>query len=542
MRICAFQPKYPFLAAETDEYIRFLLETMDQCYESMDLIVLPECCNAPSKYANKEEFFSYVKKNTQVLLDKARETAIRCNAIISMNLYYGPLEKLRNETLVFNSSGEICYTYCKQHLPEPEVYENRVDDSYTYEYHPLSVVEIQGIRFGFLTCYDAYFNEFIANMARENLDVILYPSHQRGEKEYILEMEARNIAFNCNAYVIRSSISMGKGSDCGGNTMVVAPDGQVLACINQEVGTLVCDIEPKQKHYHCNAYGNEDILTQEFIERCRKPWAYRPAGPTTVPGENHTAYPRVCSHRGFNKYAPENTMAAFGISVALGADELEMDVWPTKDHRFVVCHDDSVDRTSNGTGKICDLTWDEISRFDIGGKSSPVLTGLKFPLFDEVLQKFSNQVIINLHIKSVGEVEEYNHDDFRRLVDLIYQYDCQRHVYIAGEEDVLRTAKKLAPELPRCALDRHKDFKLVELAKEYGCTKVQLCKNRTQYFFNQEMIDDAKAAGIHCNLFWSNDPEETMRMLEMGVNTILTDDYLRIAAVVEQYRQKMSQK
>lgn len=539
MKVCAFQPLYPYLAEDTDQYIRFLLQTLDECDESLDLIVLPECCNAPAVYRSNEEFFSYVSKNTEVLMEKAKQTAKRCNAIVSVNLYTGELGQLRNTTVVVGRNGEVCHAYLKLHLPESETVGNRVDKSYTSDYGPLSVAEIEGVRYGFVTCYDAYFNEYICNMARHKLDVILYPSHQRGEKRHILDMEARNMAFNCNAFVIRSSVSMGEDCDCGGNTMVVAPDGTVVDCIGQTVGTLVCDIDPKQKHMHCNGYGQEDIPTQEFVERRRRPWAYRAAGPATIPGERELPYPRACSHRGFNTFAPENSMAAFGAAVALGAPELELDVWATKDHQLVVCHDPTVDRTSNGTGKIYEMTWDEIKKLDTGAKYNPVLSGMRFPLLEDVLRKFSNQVILNIHIKSVGkDVVEYDHDDFRRLVDLIYQYDCQNHVYIAGEEDVLRTAVKLAPELPRCALDRYQDFKLVELAKEFGCEKVQLYRNRKQYYFNQAMIDDAHAHNIRCNVFWSDDPEETMRMLEMGIDTILTNDYLRIAAVVEEFRRR----
>ena len=542
MKVCAFQPWYPYQAQETDAYVQDLKKMLNECDESLDLIVLPECCNAPTRYKDKEEFYSYIRKHTQLVLDMAQATAKRCHAIVAVNIYDGPVHKLRNATVVIDRDGEKRYTYYKQHLPEGETAGGRVDDSYTFEYRPLSVAEIEGVRYGFLTCYDAYYNEFIAEMARHNLDIILYPSYQRGETDHILQMEAKNIAFNCNAFVIRSSVSMGKDSGCGANTMVVSPDGSIMSCIGQDVGRLICEIDPKTKHSHCNGYGYQDVPTQSFVERRRRPWAYRAAGPFTVPGDKDTTYPRVCSHRGFNKFAPENSMAAFGLAVALGATEIELDVWPTKDGRLVVCHDKSVDRVSNGSGKICDLTWEEIQKLDIGEKHDPVLTGLRIPLLDEVLRKFSNQVIMNIHIKSPSaDAEEYDHDTFRRLVDLIYQYDCQNHVYIAGEEDVLRTAAELAPELPRCALDRHKDFQLVKLAKRYGCAKVQLCKHRGEYYFNHEMVAEAAAAGIGCTVFYSVDPEETRWMLEMGIDTILTNDYLRISAVVEDFRKSIAE-
>ena len=59
-----------------------------------------------------------------------------------------------------------------------------------------------------------------------------------------------------------------------------------------------------------------------------------------------------CSHRGFNSVAPENTLPAFASAVSLGAEEIEFDLWPTADGEIVVCHDPTVDRTTDGTGSI----------------------------------------------------------------------------------------------------------------------------------------------------------------------------------------------
>ena len=58
------------------------------------------------------------------------------------------------------------------------------------------------------------------------------------------------------------------------------------------------------------------------------------------------------------------------------------------------------------------------------------------------------------------------------------------------------------------------------------------------YYFDKAMVDAAAEAGIRCNVFWSDDSEETSWMLEMGIDTILTNDYLRIAAVVEEFKKK----
>ena len=73
-----------------------------------------------------------------------------------------------------------------------------------------------------------------------------------------------------------------------------------------------------------------------------------------------------CSHRGFNSIAPENTLPAFGAAAALGADEIELDLWPSADGKIMVCHDPSIDRTTNKSGKIIDLTSDKIREADAG--------------------------------------------------------------------------------------------------------------------------------------------------------------------------------
>lgn len=531
MKVCSIQPPYPYTSNDIAAHQAFILREMDRCDESMDLILLPECCNAPTGFESPEAFCACIAAVTQPLLDKAQQTARRCHALVGINLYTGKDGSYRNTTLLFDRKGNLRGQYKKQHLPLSELRNPCIDHSYLSRVQAPYVVEIDGLRFGFLTCYDCYFNEFIARMAAEQLDIVLMSAYQRGERADMLETEVKNIAYQCNAYGIRSSVSMG-GADYlyGANSMIAAPDGRILGNLGQAPGRLVCEFDPHFKFTRCAGFGQETMRNEDFIAQGRIPWNYRAAGPATMPGDAELGYPRVCSHRGFNTIAPENTMPAFGASVALGAVEIEMDIWPTRDHKLIVCHDRSVDRTSDGHGMISELAWDEISRMNIGAKYAPEFNGLRFPLFEDTLRAFSRQAIINLHIKSAGKDQAYNPDDFACILDLLRRYDMQEHVYISGEEDVLRTAARMAPDMPRCALDGKRDFQLVKLAKEYGCKKLQLFRSKTCDYFNQAMIDEANAAGIRCNLFWSDDPLEAEEMINRGVSTILTNDYLRVAS------------
>ena len=74
------------------------------------------------------------------------------------------------------------------------------------------------------------------------------------------------------------------------------------------------------------------------------------------------------AHRGFSRLYPENTALAFEKAVEAGADGIELDVHLTKDNAVVVIHDESIDRTSDGTGFLCDLTLEELKQFDFSGK------------------------------------------------------------------------------------------------------------------------------------------------------------------------------
>src|SRR5690606_9602040 len=97
-----------------------------------------------------------------------------------------------------------------------------------------------------------------------------------------------------------------------------------------------------------------------------------------VLSEREQKYPRLCSHRGFNSVAPENSLPALAMAVALGAEEIEFDLWPTKDGDLVVCHDTTVDRTSNGTGKLTELEMADIRKLDMGSWFDPRFKGTWF--------------------------------------------------------------------------------------------------------------------------------------------------------------------
>ncbi|MBO7742178.1 MAG: hypothetical protein J6S21_06450, partial [Victivallales bacterium] len=471
MKLCAIQIPFAYSQAEADASVDFLISQLKSCDADCDLILTPEYSNGPATF-EKGACIPYTVSRNDELISVARETAKRCNAIVAVNHVREAEPGLfRNTTTVFGRDGEEAGCFYKQHLPRAEANVNLLDESYTFEFRAPEIVEVDGIRLGFLICYDTYFTEYICHLAYRHPDIVLVSSFQRGERQDVLRMQNRNIAFTCNSYVLRASVSMGENAEVGGCSLAATPEGDIIDDFGSKCGIFTAEIaDPKHKLMRSNSFGGAMIPNDRFLTQGRTPWAYRTCGSPVIPGDHQVPYPRVCAHRGFNTVLPENTMPAFGAAIALGAPEIELDVRFSKDRVAMVCHDPTLDHTSNGTGQLSDYTLEELRNFDFGIKAGEHFGGMKIPTFEEVLSQFSRQAIINLHIKS----DESSHDaefpdwQMEQIVELLERYDMLDHVYFMGAPDVMRSAIKHAPDIPRCIGAFPDPWDIVERGIKYG--------------------------------------------------------------------------
>ncbi len=538
MKVCVLQPKYSFNDLDIDSCFNGLLEMLDGCDESMDIIVLPEYSDAPADVHGKPGLYGAFDKYNKTLLEKVSATARRCNSIVFVNAGCMCDGGIRNTTYAFDRNGNLITKYFKAHPAPSEVRTNdeggyEVDVAYSYETAEPMIMEREGLRFAFLTCYDFYFYENFARIARENVDIIIGCSLQRTDTHEALSIINKFLCYNTNAYLIRASVSLGENSRVCGCSMVVSPKGEILLNMESSAGLGVCDIDPHEKYYKAAGHGGSPKAHYQYMEEGRRPWLYRNGGASVVPFDSVMPYPRLCAHRGFSTAAPENTMPAFGAAVALGAEEIEFDLWSTTDGVLVSCHDDTLDRVSNGHGKIYEHTYEELSKLDFGIKSADKFGGLKITTFEEILQKFSGRVIMNIHVK-IWDYKLEN-DMLEEIVALIRKYDCERHVYFMTSNDLaIKKAMEYAPDIKCCVgWDGNRDpMSIVDRAISLGAYKVQLFKP----YFNQESVNKAHANGILCNVFWSDKPDEALEFLEMGIDTILTNDYLKIKNHTETFR------
>ena len=526
IKACVMQPPYALDVADIEKSMQWEFDALKKCDPSLDLIVLPEASDRQARVGSREQAVAAAKKYNAPLLAACAETAKRCQATVFVNaLDFTPTGE-RNTTFAFDKTGACVGKYDKEHLTAGEWKKFGFDESYMWKWTEPKILEIDGVRYAFLTCYDFYFYENFANIARLKPDVIIGCSHQRSDPHPILEMIGKFLAYNTGAYLVRASVSMGLDSPVGGGSMVVAPSGEMLGNMFSRVGTLTVEFDPHAKYLKPMGYGNPPGLHSTYIEVGRRPWKYRPAGSAIIPGYRDAAKAlpkRLCAHRGFRTVAPENSLPAFGSAVALGATEIEFDLWWTKDGEIVSIHDATLDRVSNGTGKVFDHTYEELLKLDFGSKTGKHFAGLKILRFEEILAKLSCHTIMNIHMKDVGTAWDEEH--VKKVLRLIDAYDARGHVYFMSSCGPLQDQlARLAPDIPRCmGYAPGKD--IVDEAIKHKCQMVQLFKP----YFDQSTVDRAHAAGMRVNVFWSDDPAEAKKFLDMGIDTILTNDYLLIA-------------
>ncbi len=110
--------------------------------------------------------------------------------------------------------------------------------------------------------------------------------------------------------------------------------------------------------------------------------------------------PAVFAHRGASMHAPENTLPAFNLALEQGADALEFDVQLSADKAVVVIHDHTLDRTTNGTGRVIDHNLDYLKTLNAGKAYGSAFSELKIPTLEDVLENFGTSTLYNIEFKN----------------------------------------------------------------------------------------------------------------------------------------------
>jgi glycerophosphoryl diester phosphodiesterase len=239
---------------------------------------------------------------------------------------------------------------------------------------------------------------------------------------------------------------------------------------------------------------------------------------------------RIIAHRGASGYAPENTMAAFRRAVDMGATEVETDVSFTKDRRLLLLHDDTLDRTTNGSGLPEDYMLDELKLLDAGPWGDERLSwdsdygGEKLITLEELLDQFGDTLTYHVEIKKpMPELVP-------AVIDTIKERGLIDHVFIAAidDDESLQEAVRLAPSIRVASAP-------VTRIREIGPGAIEECARHgyamvTLASFNhaKELVDLAHSLGMEARNSGIANHVQMIEATEMGCNgmTINWPDWL----------------
>ncbi|WP_236407776.1 glycerophosphodiester phosphodiesterase [Microaerobacter geothermalis] len=229
--------------------------------------------------------------------------------------------------------------------------------------------------------------------------------------------------------------------------------------------------------------------------------------------------PLIIAHRGASGYAPENTIPAFQRGLDLGADGIELDIRLTKDESIIVIHDQTIDRTTNGSGKVYELTLEQIKSFDAGYWYSDQYKGTSIPTLDEVMKIIPHDLFVNIEVKQ-GPFFDV------RMVDVLAnwlqkQSSNQNFVISSFDHRFLAELHEKQPNIRLGLLYEAVLFNPIRYLSElpFDVYSVHLFHETV----SREMVEAFRQNGIKVICYTVNETEDLERMIELRVDGIITN-------------------
>ena len=236
---------------------------------------------------------------------------------------------------------------------------------------------------------------------------------------------------------------------------------------------------------------------------------------------------KVMAHRGYSGAYPENTMLAFRKAAEYGTDGIELDVHATRDGVLIVHHDERVDRTTDGTGRICDLSFEEIRRFNAAKLWADRYAPEKVPSFEEYCEWAAGEALFtNIEIKTDNT---YYPDIERKVWDVVVRYGLESKVLFSSFNHFsLTRMRQIVPDgVELGALVEHESGVKVYPGAYCKAARFQ-CYHPPVAALDDEKVADCKKHGIRINVWTVNDMAGLEKLCDWDVDGIITN-YPRVA-------------
>jgi len=234
-----------------------------------------------------------------------------------------------------------------------------------------------------------------------------------------------------------------------------------------------------------------------------------------------TARPLIFAHRGASAYAPENTLAAFRLALEHGADGIELDAKLSADGQVVVIHDQTVDRTTDGHGRVNQLTLTQLRQLDAGIWKGDAFKGEKIPTLAEVLEMLGDRLIINIELTNYDSPQDGLPE---KAAELVRAGHLEQSVLFSSFlPSNLLAIRNILPSVPLAILARpglagrtSRSAQSREVAQEY----------LHPHFLDtsKHLIERERAAGRQVTAWTVNIPFIMRRLIHAGVAGLITDN------------------
>lgn len=237
-------------------------------------------------------------------------------------------------------------------------------------------------------------------------------------------------------------------------------------------------------------------------------------------------FPKIVAHRGLPHVAPENTLASFKAALALDIDGIETDIQATKDGELIICHDELLNRTTNGHGLIKNHTLRELKSLSAGAWFGKNYRDEKIPTLREFLELVKGRdLLINLELKT-GIV--FYPDIEKKLITMINEYNLSEHVIVSSFNHYsLLTCKEIAPHIKTGILYEGALVDPWDYAEKIGASALH------PYFpfVTSQMVDTAHFHSLMVNPYTLNETDEMKQMIAFGVDSIITNYPERLISI-----------
>lgn len=235
----------------------------------------------------------------------------------------------------------------------------------------------------------------------------------------------------------------------------------------------------------------------------------------------HFPRPIILAHRGDLAHAPENTLPSFSQAIQKGADGVELDAKLTADGHVIVIHDTTVDRTTNGKGKVASFTLEQIRKLDAGEWFNKKFAGTQVPLLEEVFETVGKDKLINIELTNYSTAKD---GLTQKVCELIKKHNNHKQIIFSSFfASNLKIAMRIFPEIPRGLLAMPG---LVGLwARSFGFMfgEYQALHPHISSV-SKEQVKRVHRLKRRTHVWTANTPEEITRLKDWGVDGMFTDD------------------